>query len=119
MGSTVRTERTGVIACITCTSTCCIRVKSWEVMKIDRGLDFHHLPAFYSYATCGGTGDAGDDASALCADSAAHWDGPLLGLASCPCVGWYDRTGTIKLSVTPGGAKINYPAMTGGECMKR
>jgi len=84
--------------------------------KILAGVDYHHMPAFYSYATCGNGGDAGDSGAAYCKYSAEHWDAPLLGKATCPCFGWYDRSGTVKLTVA--GQSINYPAMTGGECMK-
>jgi hypothetical protein len=84
--------------------------------KVLPAISYMHIQAYYSYATCGNSGDKGDTAESYCKYNTLNWDGPLLGNIKCPCVGFYDRSGTVKLTVK--GQTINYPGMTGGECMK-
>lgn len=83
--------------------------------KVLSAIEFVHMPAFYSYAACGKSGDAGDSPAYYCKKNEEHWDAPLLGKETCKCVGWYNRPG--KTFLTVGGEVKEYPAFVGGECM--
>eukprot|EP00973_Karenia_brevis_P003390 466889-Karenia_brevis.AAC.1 len=105
---------------------CSLAMTKSTQMKINKkgkalaAFDFHHMPGIYSYATCGNSGDTGDDATDICykyAPGKAKWDTPLLGLPSCPCAGWYGFPGSMDLMTESGPPTATYPTITGGECM--